>query len=263
VTARQARRIAIPFMLLSFALRLADAFWLRPLAWRPDPVTGWFAISFGTFIAAVLVPLGAYWLICRSALRRPSTWRVEEGRFVTHASAITTGRFGIVVGWIFAGLVDTERVAGTDRVRLSPLDGFTAVTLAVGVVLLLLTVLVLISDRPRLTLSADGFTLLTPIGGRNARWDELVPDHRGRPPAGESPSSTRSGRRRQAHARCACRPRGSTSTRHFSRTRSASTWTSQPLASASAPTRACASYKMLAYQRSANFPHRPSNPPSR
>jgi uncharacterized membrane protein YbhN (UPF0104 family) len=181
VTARQARLIAIPFMLLSFALRLADAFWLRPLAWRLDPVTGWFAVSFGTFIAAVLVPLGAYWLICRSALRRPSTWRVEEGRFVTHASAITTGRFGIVVGWIFAGLVDTERVAGTDRVRLSPLDGFTAVTLAVAVVLLLLTVLVLISDRPRLTLSADGFTLLTPIGGRSARWDELVPDHRGAP----------------------------------------------------------------------------------
>jgi hypothetical protein len=167
VTVRQARLIVIPFMLFAFAARFADENWTRSLDW-PDSAAAEIVSTLGGFFVCLILPYGVYWLTCRRALHHPATWRVEEGRFVAHASAMGVRFWPIFAGWAFGGIAVTGRRPGTH---------VATVFLTVAVVVLLLLVALLVADRPRLTLDAQGMTLLTPFGARAVRWDDVLPGH--------------------------------------------------------------------------------------
>ncbi|GAA3339882.1 hypothetical protein GCM10020358_25270 [Amorphoplanes nipponensis] len=176
-----ARLVALPFALAAFGLRVLDTFWVTPLTWRigawPPALAAWVV----TLAASVGLPLGGYLLVTRRARRRGATWRIEPGGpggpacFAAPPAPRWTGPWAVVMGWLAgAGLV-TERVPGGDRMRFATFDRALPISVvAVGAVVLLVAVLV-VSDRPRLTLDREAVTLRRYLSRSRVPWDDLLP----------------------------------------------------------------------------------------
>ncbi|GAB1693677.1 hypothetical protein [Krasilnikovia sp. M28-CT-15] len=187
MSASVARLIAVPFALLAFALRVVTEFWVSPLALplRPWPVS--LAATVAAALAAVLIPLGGFWLCTRPAWRRPAAWGVDAGRrrFVADLTPRWAGPQAVLVGWLGGGMVPHERVPGTDRVRIADLGVATDIWIVLAVVTLVAGVALVLAGRPRLILDPHGVTLRALWTRRRFGWDELVP---GGPPPQAKPN---------------------------------------------------------------------------
>ncbi|WP_412736731.1 hypothetical protein [Krasilnikovia sp. MM14-A1259] len=177
MTVRAAHRIAVPFVLMAFGLRLLADFWAFPLALRLDPASLSLGALMGAQVVAVVIPLGGYWWCTRRVWRRPPTWRVDADRrhFVADLSPRLGGPQAVVIGWASAALVPRERVPDTDRMRIADLGAVTDVGIALAVVALAAGIAMALANRPRLMLDPRGVVLQGLVRSRGFRWDELVP----------------------------------------------------------------------------------------
>ncbi|MEH0823836.1 MULTISPECIES: hypothetical protein [unclassified Micromonospora] len=182
MTPRTARLAALPFALAASLLRIGAEFWLKPLTWSLDSAAAgllaWVAVSVGS----ILVPMAGYLLLTRAARRRPATFRVDlvNRRFTAPAAPAWSGPWSIIAGWLAGGPLITERVPGEDRVRFFESGDALVWNVLALVAVLVVVVLVLWDDRPRLTLDESGMTLRGLVKHRTVRWDRLLP---GGPPA--------------------------------------------------------------------------------
>ncbi|RZU49486.1 hypothetical protein EV385_1236 [Krasilnikovia cinnamomea] len=187
MSARAARLIAVPFALMTFALRVVADFWVDPLALplRPWPVS--LAATVAAGLAAGLLPLGGYWLCTRHAWRRPAAWHADanRGRFVADLTPRWAGPQAVLIAWFSGGLVPDERVPGTDRVRIADLGVVTDVWIVLAAIALVAGVAVVLAGRPRLTLDPGGVMLQSLVTRRRFGWNDLVP---GMPPPPAKPS---------------------------------------------------------------------------
>ncbi|MEU8085560.1 hypothetical protein AB0B57_18300 [Micromonospora sp. NPDC049101] len=173
---RAARLLVWPFAVAALALRVCAELWFKPLTWRIDPngvaLLTWVAVLAGT----LLVPWAGYNLLTRSN-RRPATWQVDaaRNRFVAPSSPRWMGPWSMVLGWIAAAFVQTERIAGEDRAQLVQIPGVLALAIAVPLLVLGGIALTLLLNRPRLTLDRDGITAKGLVRRTFLPWDRLVP----------------------------------------------------------------------------------------
>ncbi|MFG1837970.1 hypothetical protein ACGFH8_05955 [Micromonospora sp. NPDC049175] len=173
---RAARLLVWPFAVAAFALRVCAELWFKPLTWQIDPkgvaFLTWVVVLSGT----LLVPWVGYRLLTRS-YRRPATWQAdaERNRFVAPASPKWMGPWAMVLGWVAAAFVQTERIAGEDRAQLVQIPGVLALAIAVPAVVLGGIALTLLLNRPRLTLNPDGITAQGLVSRTFLPWDRLVP----------------------------------------------------------------------------------------
>ncbi|MEU5791112.1 PH domain-containing protein [Micromonospora purpureochromogenes] len=182
MTLRTARLLALPFALAAILLRIGVEFWLKPLTWR----MGIDAVSLLVFLAgtagSVLAPVAGYLLLTRAVRGRPATFRVDPAgrRFTAPAAPAWAGPWSIIVTWLAGGLLLTERVPGEYGVRFLESGDALVWNMVAVVAVLVVVVLVLLDDRPRLTLDETGITVRGLARGRTVRWDRLLP---GGPPA--------------------------------------------------------------------------------
>ncbi|MET8040270.1 hypothetical protein ABZU25_05305 [Micromonospora sp. NPDC005215] len=173
---RAARLLVWPFAVAAFALRVCAELWFKPVTWRIDPsgvaLLVWVAVLSGT----LLVPWAGYALSTRS-IRRPATWQVDtdQNRFVAPASPKWLGPWAMVLGWIAAAFVQTERIAGEDRGQLVQITGMLALAIAVPAVVLGGIAITLLLNRPLLALDRDGITAQGLVTRTVLRWDHLLP----------------------------------------------------------------------------------------
>ncbi|MET7709318.1 hypothetical protein [Micromonospora sp. NPDC005413] len=152
------------------------------MTWRIDPIGVAFLVWAAVLAACFLVPWAGHALLTRGVRQRPATWEVAVGTesFVASASPRGMSPWSILLGWLAAGGVLTERVPGEDRLRLAEIPGNIALSIAIPAVVLAGTAAVLLLNRPRLTLNRDGITKQGRIRRTFLRWDRLLP---GGPPA--------------------------------------------------------------------------------
>ncbi|MFF0154344.1 hypothetical protein [Micromonospora sp. NPDC005203] len=173
---RAARLLVWPFAVAAFALRVCAELWFKPVTWRIDPsgvaFLAWMAVLSGT----LLVPWVGYALLTRRN-RRPATWLVDpqRHRFVAPASPTWMGSWSMVLGWIAAAFVQTERIAGGDRAQLVQIPGALALATAVAAVVLGGIALTLLLNRPLLTLDRHGITDQGLVRRTFLSWDRLLP----------------------------------------------------------------------------------------
>ncbi|WP_346539036.1 PH domain-containing protein [Micromonospora sp. DPT] len=79
------------------------------------------------------------------------------------------------MSWLAGGLLLTERVPGEDGVRFFESGAALVWNVLAVVAVLVVVVLVLLDDRPRLTLDETGITVRGLVRGRTVRWDRLLP----------------------------------------------------------------------------------------
>lgn len=160
----------------AFTLRLAATLWVGPLTWHVRPAGVGLAIWLAALAASLVAPVGLYHLsVLRSVPRRPASFRLDEGAFVAPAVPHDIGTAAIVVLWLAAGAVLTERVPGGDRLRLAEFDGAALISILTVGVLSVLAVALLLVDRPRVALSPDGLTVHRMTSRRCIGWHELAP----------------------------------------------------------------------------------------
>ncbi|MBQ0895868.1 PH domain-containing protein [Micromonospora sp. U56] len=182
MTPRTARLLALPFALAAVLLRIGVEFWLKPLTWRIDS-TAVALLAWAAGIAgSIVVPAVGHLLLTREARRRPATFRIDSAgrRFTAPAAPAWAGPWSAMVSWLAAGLLITERVPGEDRVRFFESGDALVWNVLAVVAVLVVVLLVLLDDRPRLTLDEAGITVRGLVRGRTVRWDRLLP---GGPPA--------------------------------------------------------------------------------
>lgn len=173
MSARTARLLAVPFAVLAFALRLAEALWLRPLAWRTG--ASGLGIDLAILAASLIVPLGGYLLLTRRARKRQASWRLDPDARRLFAGPTPYGMAASVWGgWGAAGVVPVERVPNEDRARIadSVLPGPVAIPLAL--LLLLLVVVVPLLTRPTMALDREGITVRGWIRCTRLLWADLA-----------------------------------------------------------------------------------------
>jgi len=174
---RAARAVALPFASLAFALRLLDEFWLQPWTWGIEPEIVGFLVGMAAWAATLGLPGGVYLLLTRHARRRPAAFCVDTpGRqFTAPTTPRWIGPLTVVLGWISASLLITERVPNEDRMRLTDISIFTAFGLAMsGFGLVAITILAL-QRGASLQLSPEGIIDRRPMKRITIGWDELVP----------------------------------------------------------------------------------------
>jgi hypothetical protein len=178
MSAGSARLVAVPFVLLAFALRPAERLWAEPLTWRLESAVLGLIVALGFLAVSVAIPIGLYLLVTRPARRRPATWQLDRAgrRFV--APARSFGPFAVVAGWTAGGVILTERVPNRDRMRIATFGYGPVNSVALAVVLLAVVLVLLLLGRPVLAL--DPVTLVVRRVKRpvRIRWDELA--HAGR-----------------------------------------------------------------------------------
>ncbi|WLS48350.1 hypothetical protein Q3V37_14600 [Micromonospora profundi] len=180
---RVARLLIWPFAVAALALRICTELWFKPVTWRIEPS----GLAFLAWVAAqgacFLLLAAGHALLTRRVRQRPAAWEIAAGAesFVASASPRWLGPWAILVGWLAAGAVFTERVPGEDRVRLAEIPGALALSIAVPAIVLAAMAAVLLLDRPRLILDRNGITRQGLIRRTLLRWDELLPG--GPPPA--------------------------------------------------------------------------------
>ncbi|MER6595833.1 PH domain-containing protein [Micromonospora purpureochromogenes] len=182
MTPRTARLLALPLALAAILLRIGVEFGLKPWTWRLDSGAVGLLVLAAALAGSIVAPVAGYLLLTRAVRRRPATFRVDPaGRcFTAPAAPAWAGPWSIIVAWLAGGVLLTERVPGEDKVRfVASGDALVWNVLAV-VAVLVFVVLVLLDDRPRLTLDEAGITVRGLVRGRTVRWDRLFP---GGPPA--------------------------------------------------------------------------------
>jgi hypothetical protein len=191
MSARVAMLLAMPFVVLAFGLRLGEKLWLEPLTWRLHHFVPELLTSLGLLAASAAVPIGGYLLLTRSARKRPRTWHLDirKGRFTAPASPCVTGPWAVATGWACGGIVLTERVPDQEHMRVAQLGVATTISIALAaatlITILLLPLLIVVVNRPLLSLDPDGMTLQS-LGRRTRlRWEELLP---GGPPRPSKPN---------------------------------------------------------------------------
>ena len=179
MSARVALLLAAPFAVLAFGVRLGETLWLQPLAWRIHPSVLGLLASLGLLAGSAAVPVGGYLLLARSARRRPRTWHLDLGkrRFDAMASPYGMGPLVIGAGWMCGGIVLTERVPNQDHMRIAQLGVATTISIVVAAALMtaimLLPLLMVVVNRPMLSLDSDGLILQSLWRRTRLRWDEL------------------------------------------------------------------------------------------
>lgn len=183
-----ARVLALPVGLLAFALRLATTFWVMPLTWHMRPTILGLPVWLTGLAASVLVPMGLYFLLTKPVPRRPASFQLDgqHRRFVAPAAPHAVAALVIVVLWVAAGSVLTERVPNGDGLRFAQFDYATSMSAAVVALLFVLAVVLLLINRPRLTLDPDGITVQRMASRRRIGWNELCPGG-WPPPTGRKP----------------------------------------------------------------------------
>ncbi|MFE9692142.1 hypothetical protein [Micromonospora sp. NPDC005806] len=170
------RILALPFGLLAFALRLAATFWLTPMTWQKWPAGVSLLVWVAGAAASLAVPVGLYYLtVLRAVPRRPASFQLDDGAFVAPASPHDIGTAAIVVLWIAAGAVLTERVPNADRLRLAQIDYAALTSIVIVGLLSVLAVVLLLVSRPRVALNPDGITVQRMTSRRSIGWNELAP----------------------------------------------------------------------------------------
>jgi hypothetical protein len=187
MSTRVAVLLAAPFAVLAFVLRLGERLWLEPFTWNIRSVVLGLLAFLGLLVGCGAVPLGGYLLLTRSVRRRPKTWHLDAGkrRFAVPVSPYGPGPWAIVVGWLGAGAVPTERVPNEDYVRIAGLGMRTSFSFVVAaapmIFILLCLVLLAAPSTPILSLNSEGMTLRGLWRKTRLRWDELVPGGPPRP----------------------------------------------------------------------------------
>jgi len=180
MSARAALLLAVPFAVLGFGLRLGETLWLQPLTWRIQPFVPSgliLGLGLGLIAASAVVPLSGYFLLTRSARRRPRTWHIDlaRRRFAVNASPHSKGPWTVTMGWVCGGLVLTERVPSQDRMRIAQLGAATTISIVVAAASMIMLVLLVVVNRPLLSLDPDGITVQRLGRQIRLRWDELLP----------------------------------------------------------------------------------------
>ena len=183
--------LAGPFAVLALGLHLGETLWLEPLTWRLDHFVLGLLTGFSLLAASAAVPIGGYMLLTRSARRRPRTWHLDirKRRFTAPASPYSTGPWAVTMGWICGAIVLTERVPNQEHKRIAQLGVETTISIALAatIMILLFLLLIVVFNRPLLSLDADGMTLQS-LGRRTRlRWEDLLP---GGPPRPSKPNPT-------------------------------------------------------------------------
>ncbi|MFG1604944.1 hypothetical protein [Actinoplanes sp. NPDC049265] len=176
MSARVAVLIAVPFAVLAFVLRLGGVLWWQPVTWRLGMVPGMLAFL-GAFAASIGIPLAAYLLATRAARRKPATWQLDttNRRFFAPVSPASAGPRAILLGWIAGAAIPTERMPGHNAMRIAHLGVVTTIGTVVSALLLLAAMLILLLNRPSLSLDPCGLTLYRLVGRTSIPWTNLVP----------------------------------------------------------------------------------------
>ncbi|MCW3844403.1 hypothetical protein ONA70_30380 [Micromonospora yasonensis] len=173
---RRARILALPFGSLAFALRLAATFWVNPLTWQMRPAGLSLLVWLAGPVVSVAIPVGLYHLaVLRAVPRRPASFQLDNGALVAPASPHDIGTAAIIVLWIAAGAVLTERVPNADQLRLAQIDFAALVSIAIVGLLSALAVALVLVDRPWVALNRDGITVQRMTSRRFIGWPELAP----------------------------------------------------------------------------------------
>ncbi|MFR9778734.1 hypothetical protein ACL02O_22135 [Micromonospora sp. MS34] len=184
---KRARILALPVGLLAFALRLAAMFWVSPLTWQMRPAGVSLLVWVAGLAVSLAVPVGLYQLtVLRAVPRRPASFQLDAGAFVAPAAPHDLGTAAIIVLWVAAGAVLTERVPDGDRLRLAEFDEAALISIVIVGLLSVLAVALLLVRRPWVALTPDGITVQRMTSRRSIGWHELAPGGPP-PPSGRRP----------------------------------------------------------------------------
>jgi len=172
-----ARFAAASIGVLAFVGRLLVTFWVQPLTWRIESPALGLAVGLTILAMSVAVPLLLYIWILTGLQRRSASLGIDAAgsRFVAPSSPYYKGLLVVMLMWICAGLLITERVSNGDHMRVAHLPGavpasVTAMTLAVATAAVLLFV-----NRPCVVLEPAGLTIRRLRRRTKISWDELAP----------------------------------------------------------------------------------------
>jgi hypothetical protein len=184
MSARVALLLAVPFAVLASGLRLGETLWLRPLTWHIHPfLPSGLLTDLALNAGSAAVPLGGYLLLTRSTRKRPRTWHLDPGRrrFTATASPYSMGPWAVAMGWMCGGVVLTERVPNQEHMRIAQLGVATTISMVVAATAMIMIMLLLLVNRPLLSLDSAGMTLHGLGRPVRLRWDELLPASPPRP----------------------------------------------------------------------------------
>ncbi len=100
---------------------------------------------------------------------------IRGPRFEAPASPAWLGPYAVVLGWLAGGLIVTERVPNEDRMRLAESGGALVLSVVGPVIILGLLTVLLLLNRPRLTLDSDAITMQGFWKRTSIGWDRLMP----------------------------------------------------------------------------------------
>ncbi|MFI1989139.1 hypothetical protein [Actinoplanes sp. NPDC020271] len=167
MSARAARLLSLPFVVLAFLLQLVLKFWVQPLTWRMDSTAGSLVVAVVAFAATMVVPLGIYLLLIRRVEKQPAEWRTA---FSVDALPRWAGRTAILIAWISGSAIPVEATPGTKAARLMALDPVNAVLLTFALLGLIVAVMISVSGRPALELRPDGITVRNLLLRKRTGW---------------------------------------------------------------------------------------------
>ncbi|WP_285472353.1 hypothetical protein [Actinoplanes sp. NBRC 101535] len=96
VSPRAARLTALPTALLTFGLVVFSKFVLMQYTLRLPSADLSLIAFLGVMVVSFALPAGTWFVLTRSARRRPAAWSIEQGRFVVPASPDVYGYQAIV-----------------------------------------------------------------------------------------------------------------------------------------------------------------------
>jgi hypothetical protein len=180
MSARAARLLAVPFVVLACALRFAESLWLQTLTWGIEPGWAGLLVAFAVLGVTLGAPLAGYLLVTRQARRRPAAWEISPDgrRFVAGPSPAGMGASAVAIGWMAGGLVPTERVPGEDQKRIAELGAFTPVMTVIAVLCLLGALWLVVGRWPWLELDREAVTIKRLVRVTRTPWDEIPADLR-------------------------------------------------------------------------------------
>jgi hypothetical protein len=131
--------------------------------------------------AAAALPAAVYALVTGAFRRRPVAWDSDPaGHRFSVRPAPRHRAWMIVLGALVARIIPVERVPNQDRARIAKLGPSTTVFIVIAAVLLAYLLLWAMTNRPSITLTPDGLTLLRRTR-KAVSWDELRPGSPPRP----------------------------------------------------------------------------------
>ncbi|MEU4161481.1 hypothetical protein [Actinoplanes sp. NPDC026670] len=180
MSARAARLLAVPFVLLACALRFAEDLWLQTLTWGIEPGWAGLLVAFAVLGVTLGAPLAGYLLVTRQARKRPAAWEISPDgrRFVAGSSPAGMGASAVIIGWMAGGLVPTERVPGEDQKRIAELGAFTTVMTVLAVLVLVFALWLVVGRWPWLEPDREAVTIKRLIRVTRTPWDEVPADLR-------------------------------------------------------------------------------------